>query len=897
MPPPDSGASLSEAQIARIAEWIDAGAEFDEPWAFREIEVREPPVLTRASDWPKGEIDRFVLARLEREGLTPSDPADRRTWIRRVSLDLRGLPPTIDEVRAFLEDDSPIAREKVVDAFLADPSYGERRAQDWLDQARYADTSGYAADRYRSIWPFRDWVIDAYNHDQPFDEFTVAQLAGDLLPNATDDDRIATGFHRNAMQAKGNNPRIEEFRIKGIVDRVNTTARVWLGLTLECAECHDHKYDPISQKEYYEVFAYFNNVPHLGKAFGVHGPRMKIVSRETRAKIERLARERAMAKRRLDGYLATSDARPRREDEELAVEPGALVGRWFPKRDDAALSTYVLPRIVNLAAGDQPTGDLTITAWIRTRQEVADIVSKYDWRGRQRSFVFGIGGQREPKKRPGHLYAWVSEKPDPFSGVEIESSFSVNDGEWHHVALVFEAGRSIRLFVDGVEDSGALIIGKPPSRIAVSDRPLVIGGGFTNSKKPNAFAFEGDLRDVRVYRLAVEPSEDAKAVELRAVVRRIDELSKRLREDAVETAVMEELDKPRETYVLIRGNFENRGERVEPKLPGVLALGLERTPRDRLDLARWIVSRDNPLTARVTANRIWQQLLGRGLVSTGADFGSQGERPTHPELLDWLAESFVRQGWGGKSLTRDIVLSATYGQSSAASTVDYERDPDNRLLARSDRRRLPAEQLRDNALFVAGLLQRPIGGKSVFPPQPPGIWEERGQSDAGNSNLKWKNDAGPARFRRGLYTFWKRMSLYPGFLVFDAPTRERCVVERARTNSPIQALALLNDEVFVEAAQALARRVVSSRPASERLAYVFEVVLSRLPSQEESASFSRFFSAQLERFRRSPKLARALIGAKSEQIGGGQPSEHARLAAWTLVASVLLNLDETITRE
>ena len=666
MPPPSTGRRLSEEQIGLLKRWIDAGAEVEEHWAF--IPPKRPGV-----PWPSegstgaNRIDGFIRTRLEAEGLKASPPADRRTLIRRVSLDLTGLPPSRSEVREFLRDRRSDAYERLVERLLASPHYGERMAQDWLDAARYADTTGFAADTPRPMWLFRDWVIDAFNSNMPFDQFTIEQLAGDMLPNAVQSQRIATGFHRNSMQALGNNPPKEEFRIKGIVDRLDTTGRVWLGLTIACAECHDHKYDPISQREYYRLFAIFNNIPHYGQAFGVHGPRMLV-----------------------------------------------------------ALDDVSLPRI------------------------------------------------------------------------------------------------------------------------------------------------EGD------------PSGTDKAT-----------LEAKLAAEGLLTAqVMVEMDLPRETHIHIRGNFENRGDRVSPGVPEALGRIPDGVKADRLSFARWLVDGRNPLVARVFVNRLWQQFFGIGLVRTVEDFGSQGEWPSHPGLLDWLAVEFVDSGWDIRHIVRLIVASETYRQASRVDEGLQARDFYNRLLARGPRRRLPAEQIRDNMLAVSGLLSRKMGGPGVYPVQPSHVGEFRDAS-AG----KWTTSHGADRYRRGLYTFWQRMYPYPSMVLFDAPSGERSCIRRNLSNTPLQALVLLNDPVVFEAARALGGRILLESAASTdpaRIEYAFETALARPPNATESKLFQAFAAKQRQRFEDNQDSADSVVDGRAQDHASLPVAE---LATWTMVGSTILALDETITKQ
>ncbi len=801
-------------------------------WAY------QPP---RQEALPEGRhpIDHYVRLRLRQEGLTPSPPAPRHTLIRRLSFDLRGLPPTPEEVRGFLADDSSDAWTTLVERFLASSHFGERLGQNWLDLARYADTSGYAADRSRNMWVYRDWVIQAINNNKRFDQFTIEQIAGDLLPDGGPAEKVATGFHRNAMQAKGNNPRKEEFRVKTVVDRLKTTGRTWLGLTLECAECHDHTHDPVSQKEYYQLFAIFNNVPHLGKGYDTHGPLMDFVPHDDNER-RRVLEDRITALRK------------------------AMPGASSPD-DPTLLGTWAKGHVEKDPEKFAPTGDLTITAVIRTREKVADIASKYDWKSKTRSFVFGIGGEADKNSRPGHLFAWISSTNEPWNGAVIHSSMPVNDDREHHVALVFQAGKSMKLFVDGVEDKAATITGNVPDGISVSARPLAIGAGYTNSKTPNAFHFQGELRQVRLYARALpDPGQiGTPGAEIQTLQ---GELAS-LRRKPVRIHVMDELPAPRQTHVHIRGNFKDRGERVHPAVPAVLPALPQGEKANRLDFARWLVQPNHPLTSRVAVNYLWQHFFGTGLVATPADFGTMGEPPSHPGLLDWLAVEFVEHRWNRKDLVRLIVNSETYRQSSIQSPRHRKRDPGNRLLSRMSRSRHPAEQIRDNALAVSGLLVPTIGGPPVFPTQPKGLYEETGQNEPGNSNFTWQDSTGDGRYRKSIYTYWKRMLIHPSLGTFDAPPRQVCVARRPVTNTPRQALVTLNDPIFHECAQAFARRITGKHPGAEaRLEFAFQQCLSRAPDHEEQERFLGFTDR-----------------------GGDE--------AWVSVATVLLNLDETLTRE
>ncbi|MGI9243199.1 MAG: DUF1553 domain-containing protein, partial [Verrucomicrobiales bacterium] len=845
MPPPESNKHLDLKQQELLKRWISEGAEYQPHWAFISP-IKSPLPAVGRKGWVQNPIDRFILSRLEEEGLNPSPAVDRTTLIRRATLDLIGLPPTPSQVDAYLKDEAPGAYERLVDRLMSTRDYAERRAQDWLDLARYADTRGFADDKPRNIWPYRDWVVRALHRNLPFDQFTIEQLAGDMLPGATVEQRLATGFHRNAPQARGQTYPVEEYRLKGVTDRVNTTGKVWLGLTMECSECHDHKFDPISQRDYYSLFAIFNNVEHSGSGHGQGGPTMEYRTPSV-APDEQLAAERA----RLETELVAA-----RKRLPPPKPPGAagLLGKWDK------------PHLVADPGEFCVTGNLTITAKINTKQSVANIVSKYDWRGKQRSFVFGIGGEGEKEAAPGHLFCWISSRTEPFAGVSVYGSQAVNDGLDHQVAIVFEAGESVRLFLDGVEDTAARVIGDVPDAIAISDRKLAIGAGYKSSSEAIAYRFEGSFSDVRLYDRALGLAAESKEIKrLRARLRKIDERQLTGSQEVAAVPVMRERSEPRETFIHLRGSFLSRGDQVPPAAPAILVAAGEAQPQDRLEFARWLVDGRNPLVARVVVNRFWQSYFGHGLVRTPDDFGSQGAPPTHPALLDWLATEFVESGWDMKKVNRLIVTSATYRQSARVRPVLEERDPNNLLLASMPRVRVPAEQIRDQALAVSGLLRTyPAGGPSVFPPQPENYWEDRDLPG------KWDPSLGDDLHRKSLYTYWRRMALHPTMELLDAPARSVCVAKRNSANLPTQALVTLNAPVFVESAAALARSLIEEEEdASARLELAFKRCFGRSPAAAERERFLAFAGARPDR----PEIA-----------------------VWTSIATVLLNLDETITR-
>ncbi len=817
MPPPESHKHLSGEDKKLIQLWIETGAEYQPHWSFIPPKKTGLPKI-KNHDWPRNPIDYFILSRLNDESLEPSPEAERNILIRRATLDLTGLPPTPEEVEAFLSEKNEGSWERLIDRLMDKRDYAERRAQDWLDLARYADTRGFADDKRREIWPYRDWVVRALESNMPFDQFTIEQLAGDMLPEASAEQLLATAFHRNAPQARGVTYPPEEYRLKGVTDRVNTTAKVWLGLTVECAECHDHKFDPISHKDYYSLFAIFNNTEHSGINHDQGGPTVNY----------------------------------RYQPDETQTEPAARKA-GVSKPAPGLLDSWEGPDLAEKASRYNVTRDLTITARIRTRQTVAEIASKYDWHGKQRSFVFGIGGQSDKGSVPGHLYFWASSQPDPFEGITVCGSRPVNDGLDHDVAVVFQAGKTVRLFVDGTEDKGATITGKAPESIAISDRRLAIGMGYDNSAEPNAFRFEGDLKAVRLYGRALFNEELGLLSEEFANVSKLP--------------VMRETVHPRDTFIHLRGSFLNPGDRVEPAAPSLFGLKEEHQPRNRLQLAKWLVNGENPLVSRVVVNRFWQAYFGNGLVITPDDFGAQGSLPTHPELLDWLAAEFVESGWDMKHIHRLIVTSATYLQSTHLRPSLSQQDPNNRLLARMPRLRLPAEQIRDQALAVSGLLEPFEGGQSVFPLQPINYWEERDLPG------KWINSRGQNLHRKSMYTYWRRMALHPTMELLDAPSRAVCVIKRNAANLPTQALVTLNDPIFVETSRKLAERIIGSRhDADDRLNLAFQLCLGRLPDQGEREQFLAFIKERKIRYHGD------------------------LLASWRSVAITLLNLDETITR-
>ena len=939
MPPVSHASSLAPTEVALIKTWIQQGALYERHWAFQ-LPVRPTIPAVKHGDLIRTPIDAFIQHTLEGQKLTLSHIADDAVLIRRLYLDVTGLPPINTEMNSGFRGSGNERISRIIERLLHSPQFGEKMAQTWLDLARYADTTGHAADKPRTMWLYRDWVINAINANMPFDQFTIEQLAGDMLDNPDSNQLIATGFHRNSIQALGNNPRKEEFRIKGIVDRLETTGKVWLGLAIGCAECHDHKYDPISQREYYELFAIFNNVPHLGERFEVHGPQIQVIPRLSQAKIasleqkkDKLADAQVPERFKSEGELLNAirswakdppstlseqDWRLRfninKDKEAIVLVKGMEDAKVIPVElsQDLFSGSGPLPGIrgLTLRNGQRITvpaesfsgelGDLSIGMWIRTTNSTADLVSKYDWQSGKRSFVFGIGGQKESGSVPGALYFWSSERQASFSGPVAYGKKRVDDGKWHHIAVSYDAGQSVSLFVDGELDSEANITGPFPKTIAESPLPLVIGAGFQDSNKPNAFFLDGQIADVRIaerpltaFQLGAIPSRlqptiariavatdtavpnDVRQLFMdqflsngsaRASIGELDTQIAQLKAKSVTAQIMDELPEPRSTYVHVRGNFEERGEQVSAGVPDVLLSNKSKQERlkwNRLAFAKSLVDGSNPLVARVTVNRIWAHYFGKGLVADLADFGMRGGYPIHRDLLDWLAVEFVESGWDVKHIHSMILNSAVYQQTSVGSEFAHNSDPENRFYSRMPRIRLTAEQIRDQALVFSGQFANQLGGPSVYPYQPDFI----GQFRDGTAG-KWINSPGSGQFRRSIYTFWQRMSPYPSFVLFDAPSRERCTVARPRTNTPLQALTLLNDRHFVELAKLLGSRIRESAPDNAgRIEFAFQCVLGRSASADEKRDFIDFVNQQLD-----------------DQ-------------AWFLLAQVMLNLDETITRE
>ena len=947
MPPAKEDKALKPQQVELLKRWIKEGAVWAGHWAFEPITKPAAPKAARST----APIDAFVQARLKIEKLKPAPEEDKARLIRRASLDLTGLPPSIQEVDDFVKDRSPKAFEKVVDRLLASPHFGERLALPWLDLARYGDTSGYHNDSLRDMWLWREWVIKSFNANMPFSEFTVAQLAGDLLPQATVQQQVASGFHRNHMTSDEGGLIDSEYRNLYVVDRVATTGVTWLGLTVGCAQCHDHKYDPITQRDFYKVYAFFNNVPENGKD-GVRDrnpkPFLRVTTSEQDEELKRKDTEAAAAEKSLAEFTKTLAAKQSAWETQIVAsgispEPKGPMVHFPLDQDGNGLSdsgqvvagktngagTFVVGSISNSyrveAKGWIDYGEkfsfetnqaFSAGAWLRLKPEGGSPFGKMDSSAAVRGWDVEFHGLR-PSVHLIHKY------PEVMIHVQAEKDLPAN--VFTHLAFTYDgSGKAagLKLYVNGVVVKTTVKADTLTGTIK-TDAPFSIG------RRGGAGApFTGRVDDLRIYERNLSAADVASlsgGASLAIVAVSTDkrtpaqkeQLEKYFRETQVpelaeaqkkatglrkgkddyemalpNTMVMSEMAKPRETFIKVRGNYDKDGDKVNAAVPAFLPQVSARAdgqPLSRLDFARWLVSAEHPLTARVTVNRWWAMLFGTGLVKTLNDFGAQGERPSHPELLDWLAADFMTD-WDTKRAIKQMVLSATYRQSAKAAPELLTRDGENRLLARGPRQRLDAELIRDNALAIGGILNPTLGGKSIKPAQPEGTWEINEMS-----GYKYEKSKGADLYRRGLYVYWRRSTVYPSFVTLDAPTREFCVAQRAKTSTPLQSLVLMNDPVFVEAARAFAQRVIKEGGATDaaRLSFAWRLALSRPPSKQERAILDRTLQQQLATYRNDKEAAKKLVGVgdlpKPEGI------DDSELAAWTAVGNVLLNLNETIT--
>lgn len=946
MPPPDSGRALKPEQVALIGDWIKQGAAYQGHWAFERVE--RP--LVPAAEGAIHPIDSFIRHRLKQEGLVPAPPASRETLLRRVTLDLIGLPPTLNEIDSFVADTAPDAYEKVVDRLLASPHYGEQMAQQWLDFARYADSNGFQVDSSRQMSGWRDWVISAFNRNLPFDQFTIEQLAGDLLPNPTHEQLVATGFHRN-VKLNGEGGRIqEEWFAETVIDRVETTGLTWMALTLNCCRCHDHKYDPISQKEFYQLFAFFNSIDESGVLEGEGKntpPLLQLPTADHQRRLNELKESvsiaesnkadlRSSASVRQEAWEAAFVKEIEKETEAWslfeATEVKSLGGATLTKQQDSSwlasgenpsndtyqiagsisagsltgilLEAFPDPSLPNESLGRYSNGnfvlsdvDVIVTAPSLAEPILAEIsqaVSDYDQPGWPvRSIVEG-----RAKRKGKNSKGWAVDGPTKRENRKAMFLFA------DPLIIPENATLTIRLKHDALNGHN---IGR--FRISTTRRPSgaigLNGANIPNSlrvalKTPAIDRTQEQRESISRYFLEHADSEWKRAEQ--AIVNAKKAITDF--EATIPTVmVMKELPKPRDAFLLKRGQYDQLGEKVGRGTPAAFPSLPKNATVNRLGLAQWLVSREHPLTSRVWVNRAWEKLFGTGLVKTTENFGSQAEWPSHPELLDWLACEFmeptmlpmvgdqIAKPWDMKALLKFMVMSETYRQSAA---VMSEVDPENRLLSRGPRIRLSAETARDQALAISGLLVRKIGGPSVRPYMPEGVWDETSRY----GDLRgYKPDAGEGLYRRTLYTIWKRTAAPPSLMLFDAPAREICTVKRPRTNTPLQALALLNEITYVEAARKLGERMLVEGGATtnERLVYGFRLATARRPSNQELSILRTGLEEDFARFKSTPDAAlKYLAMGASKHLAEADANE---LAAYSLTASIILNLDEVIMRE
>lgn len=930
MPPPKIKKTLTGAQRELLRRWVREGAAYERHWSFQSIPKAVPvPPITDRTNGVRNPIDAFVLERLRREKIEPAPEAPREAWLRRVTFDLTGLPPTLADIDAFLTDATPDAYARVVERLFKSPAYGERMANDWLDAARYADTFGYQSDRLMHVWPWRDWVIGAFQKNLPYDQFVLWQTAGDLLPGATQEQKLATAFNRLHRQTNEGGSIAEEFRAENVADRLRTNGLAFLGLTLECARCHDHKFDPISTKDYYRLGAFFGNIDE----FGLYShftetaptPAMLLYEKGQEAEHRKFVEQVRGKEAEWQTYVTSRTGSPTVEAGP-APQPAASFSfdavktsgdvRLVPGKFGQALEfggddAYPCP-----GAGEYGrTHPFSIALWLRPAELQTRAVILHRSRAAEDSAFRGYSLVLDR----GHLvvslvHFW------PGNAIQVRSREPIPLNAWAHAAFTYDGSSKaggLRLFLNGrtvaVEVVRDRLTRDTVHRAGWGDSdsgnlPLALGArfrdvGFRNGRIDDLKVFDRDLSAIEVARVGgfEPPADDASrldhwlhqdpvAAKLRQELRKVRERENEYVAKIPQIMVMQEFPMRRATHVLFRGAYDSPREEVGPDVPASILPFPEGLPRDRLGFARWLLDDRQPLTARVAVNRIWQLFFQRGLVVSAEDFGSQGTPPVHPELLDWLARHFIDSGWDVQELCRLIALSSTYRQASRTRDVATAvRDPDNALLARGPRGRLPAEMLRDNALAISGLLVRKVGGPSVYPYQPAGVWEESG------TNQVYRQSKGEGLYRRSLYTFWRRTSPPPAMTTFDAPSREWCLARRERTATPLQALVLLNDPQFVEAARVLAEKMFEQSDLTDRLTTAFRLATSRRPSAQELEVLTRLYHEQRDQFAREPELAESLLKT-------GESPRNARLpvvehAALTVVAQAVMNLDDCVTKK
>lgn len=963
MPPAEANKQLSVAEIELLKRWISEGAQWSQHWSFTAPKKRSTQT-NRARDV----IDEMIAAQIPTGKL--SEEASREKLIRRVSFDLTGMPPSLTDVDRFLADDSPQAYEKLVDRLLASPHYGQRMGLAWLDAARYGDTSVYHADGPRDMWGWRDAVVDAYNQNMPFDVFSTSQLAGDLLPDATLRQKVLAGFNRNNGTTDEGGAFAEEYRVEYAVDRVKTTSTVWLGLTMECAQCHDHKYDPISQEEYYKFFAFFNvssdggmqtRKGNAAPTLSIPDPKNEALLPETESKLvsttQRLKEIEDGCGPKLAEWITATTANPESFEK---LPAGCILNLPFSEGSGKKLQS--LHNTAGSGSTEKapapPAGNLKgkTQLWVDGR---ADSALKFDgsnWvdLGNIADFEstdsFSYGGWIKPQKNAGQgallarmddankhrgfdLYAGHSSvavhliNSWPENAIKVITKKKLTPDEWQHVFAVYDgSGKAagIKIYVNGEAWEWTIEQDRLTDTIK-TEKTLLVGSRHTGSR------LKAIVDDVQIYNrrleqaevqriaksspvsalLAIAESERTAAqhetIRRHYLITEDQQYSQYTQQQAKLQSKIVELKRPmttvmvmgnqatlRKTFILNRGAYDSPTDKeVSPGTLAALPPMDSAGPNDRLGMAQWLFSPEHPLTSRVTVNRYWQLLFGHGLVGTPEDFGAQGEFPTHPDLLDWLAVDFREHAWDVKRMLKEIVLSKTYRQTSASSFEAYQSDPDNRLFARGPRFRLQGEFIRDTALSLSGLLNDEIGGAGVKPYQPAGLWAEVGLG----GNPKFVQDHGNKLYRRSIYTYWKRSAPPPAMQIFDAPTREKCTIRRARTNTPLQALVTLNDTQFVEASRHLAERLMREGGDSlqSRIRFGFRLGTSRFPTDQEANVLTRIYNNAYKKYNGSPESAKTLLAVGESKRDESFPADQH--AAWTIVSSAILNLDETLTRE
>ena len=964
MPPPEFKKELTKSEIKTIKAWIEQGANWEGHWAFIPVKKTPEPV-TDIPNWVRNPIDSFVLQTHKDKGLSPSPEADRRTLIRRVYFDLTGLPPTPGEINDFLLDHSANAYEKVVDRLMNSNAYAERMTLVWMDASRYGDTSVFHDDGPRDMWPWRDWVLNAYKNNMPFDQFSIEQLAGDLLPEATEAQKIASGFNRNHATTDEGGVIAEEFRVEYVVDRVKTTGNVWMGLTMECAQCHDHKYDPISQEEYFKFYAFYNNNsdPGMQTRRGNTAPMIEIITPERKKQLDALAQQQEELLTKLDSRKKEMDsqflkwaqeAASKLDENNSALEPSDLVAH-LPLDDFTDNKTVDLIRETNsckLNGKAKIIGQAKFGGGIKIEGNGFLEVNNFGNLEHNQSFSYGAWVKIPKDNFGGAILAKMDEGNDfrgydlwmeggkvglhvinkwPSNALKVVSKAKAPIKKWTHLFVTYNGNAKVdgvEIYIDGKKQEKATQQDSL-SQTIITDKPLRLGRRFNSAQTNGA-----EIDDVRFYSRSLSPLEvqvisnsdpispilaitennrtkaqkeilvshyfESKDKTYQKIFRQkkdTDKSLEELRNKKLTSMIMGDNppNKTRKTYVLMRGQYASpdKSKEILPDTPAFLPPMKEDLPKNRLGLANWLMDKDHPLTARVTVNRYWQTIFGRPLVSTPGDFGSQGSWPTHPQLLTWLAKDFIDHGWNIKRTIKQMVMSSTYRQASITRPEHSRKDPLNLYHARAPRFRLMGEFVRDNALAISGLLNRTFGGPGVKPYQPPGLWVEVSLS----GGRRFVRDKGENLYRRSMYTYWKRSAPHPGLMAFDTPTRETCTLQRQRTNTPMQALVTLNDDQFIEASRAFAQRILNSpaKSFSDRINWAFEVATGHPADDLRREVLKDAFEYQKEVFTKEPNRADELLKiGETVRDTSVNVQEH---ATWTILASMILNLDETLNRE